>query len=188
MVTALVLAGNAADFDFVPGILIGEPGLFHHGPTHSLFAAAVFGALAAPFARWIGFGSARRCAAVMALAYASHVILDMMATDDLWPSAVPLFWPISNEMINLPLGLFVAIRLDPAADGFVQGLLSAHNANALLWEFVIVISALVLARVARPALARQAAPRSAAARDRSGRPGRARPSAPSGNTAAPDRE
>ena len=188
MVAALVVAGNAADFDFLPGILIGEPGLFHHGPAHSLFAAAVFGALAAPFARWIGFDSVRRCGVVMALAFASHVFLDMMATDDGWPSAVPLFWPISNEMIYLPLGLFVAIRVDPGVDGFIQSLLSAHNAHALLWEVAIVIVALALTRVTRPALSPPAHSPSTAGPDRSGRQGTERRPAPSGSTAAPDRE
>ena len=149
MFAALVLAGNAADFDFIPGILIGEPGLFHHGPMHSLFAAAAFGAFAAPFARWLGFRSIWRCGVLMALAFASHLFLDMMASDDGAPSAVPLFWPLSDQMISLPFTPFIAIRLDPAVDGFVQSLLSAHNANALLWEFVIVSLAMALARAAR---------------------------------------
>ena len=188
LLVALVVAGNAADFDFIPGILIGESGLFHHGPSHSLFAAVGFGALAAPFARWLGFDSARRCGVMMALAFASHVVLDMMATDDGWPSAVPLFWPISNEMVHLPLGMFVAIRIDPAADGFIQSLVSAHNANALLWESVIVIVALALTRVARVAASARAPGRSTAGQDRSGPRDTATRSAPPGNTAAPDRE
>jgi hypothetical protein len=188
LAAALVVAGNAADFDFIPGILIGEAGLFHHGPAHSLFAAVLFGALAAPFGRWIGFSSVRRCGVVMALAFASHVLLDMMATDDGRPSAVPLFWPISSDMVHLPVSLFVAIRLDPAVDGFIPSLVNAHNANALLWELVIVIFALALTRVTRPAPPPPAPPQSAADQDRSGRWGTARTAAPSGSTAAPDRE
>ena len=31
------------DFDFLPGILIGEPGAFHHGASHSLTSAVIFG-------------------------------------------------------------------------------------------------------------------------------------------------
>lgn len=149
MFAALVVAGNAPDFDFIPGILIGEPGLFHHGPMHSLLAAAAFGAVAAPFARWLGFRSMWRCAVIMTLAFASHLFLDMMAVDEGGPSAVPLFWPLSDAMISLPLGVFIAIKLDPAVEGFVQSLLSAHNGNALVWEFVVVSVAMALVRVAR---------------------------------------
>lgn len=149
---ALVVAGNAADLDFVPGILAGEPGLYHHGPVHSLLAAIVFGALAAPFARWLGLASARRCGLLMGAAFASHLLLDMLASDDGRPSAVPLFWPLSNAMISLPLPLFIAIRVDPAVDGFVGGLLSTHNWNAIVWELVIVTVSLALALLARRAL------------------------------------
>jgi membrane-bound metal-dependent hydrolase YbcI (DUF457 family) len=188
MSAALVFAGNAADLDFIPGILIGEPGLFHHGPTHSLLAAAIVGVLAAPFARWIGFGSARSGGLALALAFASHLLLDMMAVDDGRPSAVPLFWPISSEMIYLPLGLFVAIRIDPAAPGFITSLLTAYNAKALVWEVTIVIVALALIRAAYPALLRPDRPRSTASRDRNGRRGTARTPMPSGSTPSPDRE
>lgn len=94
----------------------------------------------------------------MALAFASHLFLDMMAADDGRPSAVPLFWPLSDRMVTLPFTPFSAIRLDPGVDGFVQSLLSAHNANALMWEFGIVLLVVSLTSVARRARSQPARP------------------------------
>ena len=38
----ILIAGVAPDFDFLPGILIGDPNRFHHGPTHSILAGILF--------------------------------------------------------------------------------------------------------------------------------------------------
>jgi membrane-bound metal-dependent hydrolase YbcI (DUF457 family) len=45
------LAAVAADFDFIPGILIGNPGRFHHAQSHSITFAVLAGVLAALIAR-----------------------------------------------------------------------------------------------------------------------------------------
>ena len=50
--TCMVLA-NAADLDFIPGILVGRPELFHHSFTHSFTMAAAVGIFsAAAFKLW----------------------------------------------------------------------------------------------------------------------------------------
>jgi len=38
----ILTAAVAPDFDFLPGILIGDPNRFHHGPSHSITAALLF--------------------------------------------------------------------------------------------------------------------------------------------------
>ena len=44
-----VFAANAADLDFIPGLLSGDPNRYHHGISHSLgfaaLVAVVFGLL-----------------------------------------------------------------------------------------------------------------------------------------------
>ena len=45
------LAAVAADFDFIPGILIGNPGRFHHAQSHSVTFAVLAGVVAALIAR-----------------------------------------------------------------------------------------------------------------------------------------
>ena len=49
-VSCMALA-NAADLDFIPGILVGNPDLFHHSFTHSFTAAAAVGLGVALFAK-----------------------------------------------------------------------------------------------------------------------------------------
>jgi LexA-binding, inner membrane-associated putative hydrolase len=50
MGTTLV-ASIVPDFDFLPGILMGEPGAFHHGISHSVGFAFLFGTLVFAFLR-----------------------------------------------------------------------------------------------------------------------------------------
>ena len=34
-IVLVILVSNLPDFDFIPGILLGEPNRFHHGISHS---------------------------------------------------------------------------------------------------------------------------------------------------------
>src|SRR5262245_2242945 len=79
----LLLAGavapaNAPDLDFVPGILMGRPGLFHRGVTHTLAAVLVVTLVAwligrqRPLAGWTPVRAALWVGAV----YGSHLLLD----------------------------------------------------------------------------------------------------------------
>lgn len=71
---AFVFAANAADMDFLPGFLIGNPNLFHHGPTHALIAAVVFGLLAAAVARLSAFEAIGRFGFLMGLSYLTPAV------------------------------------------------------------------------------------------------------------------
>ena len=45
---ALIFLANAADLDFVPGILTGQPVAYHHGVSHSFLFAAIMTAMVTP--------------------------------------------------------------------------------------------------------------------------------------------
>ncbi|HLD50258.1 MAG TPA: metal-dependent hydrolase [bacterium] len=89
-VSCIVLA-NAADLDFIPGILVGNPDLFHHSFTHSFTAAAVTGLLFALAAKIWKKREFMRTFLISSLAYSTHVALDFL----LDRSALPLFWPLT---------------------------------------------------------------------------------------------
>jgi membrane-bound metal-dependent hydrolase YbcI (DUF457 family) len=136
---ALVVAANAADLDFLPGVLLGvRPDLFHHDAFHSLLAAVLCGLGAGFFARAFGSPYGFRWGWLTAVAYASHLLLDMLATLGRPMYGVPLYWPVSDVRQNLPLDLFLDITRDPSADGFVQSLLTAHNWEAVVRELVVL--------------------------------------------------
>lgn len=101
---AVTLAGSIVpDFDFLPGIIIGEPAAFHHGVSHSLAFALLFGAVLVVCFRYYGQKKiATRAALLGGLAYAFHIVLDAVSAYQ----AVPMMWPLSNVRIGINLDLF----------------------------------------------------------------------------------
>jgi membrane-bound metal-dependent hydrolase YbcI (DUF457 family) len=144
---ALVFAANAPDLDFIPGILIGEADRFHHGPAHSLGAAVLFGLgmfIAARLAR------ARRpihFALWMALAFSSHLFLDMFSLDKRPPNGVPLLWPLTDRYFVVAYPLFLDIQRTAHEPNFLLSLIREHNLRAMFWELVIMGLVLAVSRL-----------------------------------------
>ena len=138
----LSLAGFAAiapDLDFLPGLLIGDINRFHHGASHSLGAAAIFGALVALVAG-ARTESRTRLGLLAAALYASHLVLDLFTVHTRPPTGQPLLWPISSEYFALARPFLYGIR-HRAGDGlmsFVLDVMSMHNVSAALREILFV--------------------------------------------------
>jgi membrane-bound metal-dependent hydrolase YbcI (DUF457 family) len=134
------LAAGAADFDFIPGILIGNPGRFHHAQSHSITFAVLAGVLAALIARKSRF----HWASLVGLGYASHLILDFLTFDDSVPQGIPILWPFLSDVFNSPVTLFLNT---PWGSGLV---LNGHNFELLVREVGILglffVGALLYAR------------------------------------------
>jgi membrane-bound metal-dependent hydrolase YbcI (DUF457 family) len=118
------LAAVAADFDFLPGLMLGHLSHFHHQQSHSIMFALFAALLAMLFAK----EGRSRWAVLVGLAYASHLALDLLTFDDSPPHGIPIFWPWSAEVFQSPVTLFPNV---PWGGGFV---LSAHNVNLLVRE------------------------------------------------------
>ena len=103
VIGALIVAANAADFDFIPGLLVGDSGRYHHGPAHSLVAAAVVGLIGAWIGRRIQLPSPGRFGVVMALAFATHLALDMMSIGKEVRHGVPAFYDIRELIRGRPM-------------------------------------------------------------------------------------
>jgi inner membrane protein len=144
----IVLATNAADLDFAAGMLLGDVERFHHGPSHSLLAAGLFGIAAGLIARWVKADRPGNFGALLGLAYASHLLLDMMSTNGQPPLGVPLFWPVSETRVNLPLNLFLDITRRSRASNFLASLVSWHNGRAIVQEALVMGACVALLRVA----------------------------------------
>jgi inner membrane protein len=136
MFLAFVVIANMPDLDFLPGLFINEPNRYHHGISHSLGAAVLISGMiallckAAPFRTFgVTFVSA------MAL-YSSHLALDMLCLDARPPLGIPLFWPISNNYLQVPV--LPPVRhalLDHASIGkFIADAFSIHNLMVVLTE------------------------------------------------------
>lgn len=126
-------AGMAADLDFLPGLLVGQPSRYHHWATHSLAAAVVFALLVAPLAAR-AVGSTGRCAALLLAAYGSHLVLDWLTVDSTVPRGIPILWPVSTAVFQAPVPLFTDIHHGASWEKFVNW----HNAAAALREALLV--------------------------------------------------
>jgi inner membrane protein len=142
-----IFAANAPDLDFAPGLIAGDADRFHHGPTHSLAAALVFGLAVFLVARVVSPRSALRVGGILFLAYVSHLLLDMMSIDTRPPRGVPFFWPLTSEHFAFPIELFRDIKRDGAAGNFFSSLLVKYNAYSVLREFVVMGTLLAVGRL-----------------------------------------
>ena len=122
------LAAIAADFDFIPGILIGNPGRFHHAQSHSVTFAILAGVLAALIASKSRF----HWASLVGLGYASHLILDFLTFDDSAPHGIPIFWPFVHDVFQSPITLF------PNVAWGSRSLLTAQNLDLLIRELGLI--------------------------------------------------
>ena len=146
---ALVFSANAPDLDFIPGILIGDPGRFHHGAAHSLFAAAMLGVGAAILAQRAGWSSPRRFGLLVGLAFTVHLLLDMLSTDNGIRHGVPLLWPLYDEGLSFPFAIFLDIKRDTLVTSFVHSLLLRENIDSMVREVVVIGIALVTVYVVK---------------------------------------
>ena len=94
----LVILGSCSpDLDFLPGIFLGNPSRFHHGPFHSLGMAVALsltaGVLIAFFGKRLSFS--KTTSFVFALIF-FHFVLDFFTEDFKPPFGFPLFWPLSE--------------------------------------------------------------------------------------------
>lgn len=131
-------ASLAPDLDFVPGMLLDDPGRFHHGASHSIGAAALGALLGAALGRATGLGPCPG-AFVCGLAVLLHVVLDALAVDTSVPYGVPLFWPLDGRYVIGGFTPFLDIHRDQAGTAtFFRTLLVAHNVRAVLLEAVLL--------------------------------------------------
>ncbi len=140
-----ILAGNAPDLDFVPGLLVGDINRFHQGASHSFAAAAVFALITASLAPWFRVLRPRIIAAVFA-AYVSHLIVDLFCRDARLPYGIPLLWPFDAGHFASPLTVFSGIRHGVPGDSLavaLQEILSPANLAALGMELAVMLPILI---------------------------------------------
>ena len=116
LLVVTLLSSIAPDFDFLPGILQGDMRAFHHGISHSLGFALLFGILMLLVARRLVNGDAASVSLLAVLAYSSHVLLDLLNVNP-GTRGVPLLWPLSPEQLGFSLRLFGRFRYRDLSDG-----------------------------------------------------------------------
>jgi membrane-bound metal-dependent hydrolase YbcI (DUF457 family) len=142
VLSATLLGSMVPDFDFLPGILIGNPPAFHHGISHSLGFALLFGTVVFLILRYFRHSDITTRAALMAtFAYGFHAVLDAASVGE-GAKAVPLLWPFSPHEFGINLDLFGHFHHDGLEDG-IWSVVRRENLPALMRE-VTVLGSLVL--------------------------------------------
>jgi len=130
---------NAADLDFIPGILIGQAGRFHHDLSHSFGAAILVGLLSALGMRLWKKRGALKAFLISCPAYASHIILDLSNGHC---KGMPLFWPLSSHRFSLDfkVGYLDKAKSIETADlgGFLEHLVSEVSVKRFTLEIIFV--------------------------------------------------
>ena len=137
-----LVASVAPDFDFLPGILIGKMGAFHHGISHSLTFALLFGALVFLVVRRVDKTVAVQASFLATFSYALHVILDLIGVNE-GTRGVPIFWPLSDEKLGFGLNLFGHFRWGDIRDG-LETIIRPENIMPVLREILVVGSVVML--------------------------------------------
>jgi inner membrane protein len=141
LIPLYLLAANAADLDFLPGLLVGDANRYHHRVSHSIGFAIIFALVFSLFPvllkrdvswRWRNF-------AILFCLYCSHIGLDYFATDGGFPYGVAVFWPVSGEFYISPIALFADIRRSPFSIDFFPSLFSLHNLRAVSIEVLLLL-------------------------------------------------
>jgi len=98
-----------ADLDFLPGLAIGDPARFHHGPSHSVavLTAMALGILAC----WSRIRPLeKRDVALVLGAVLSHLVIDFFTDDPGIRRGLPLAWPLSTGRVLSPLWVIPAVE------------------------------------------------------------------------------
>lgn len=144
----LLLCGLLAvlpDFDFLVGIIEGDPNRYHHGISHSVFFGVVVSLVFA-----VVFFPRDRAGIYSVLFFfvlLSHLLLDFFSLDRSAPYGMKLFWPFSDDHYISPQTIFIDIRRVNRNTEFFQSLVTnTHNYWAVLREILILIPPMLAAR------------------------------------------
>lgn len=133
---------TAPDLDLIPGILQGQPILYHSGISHSFGFAVGLSLIMALILKWFGW-SFRRTLLMGLIAYSSHLLLDPLGPDGREPYGIPLLWPLSSETFLSPIPLLPGVHHANSSSAsiakVVSGVLSLHNVMAIGIEVLLIV-------------------------------------------------
>lgn len=136
-----IIVAVSPDFDFVPGLVMGNPALFHQGITHSLGFALLVSVVIAGlcYVRGVSF---QFIFTLCFVAYLSHLLIDFFGHDLRPPYGIPLLWPVSETYFISPKPIFWGVHHAPSTYAsireWVDGIVGMHNLHAIGVEIALL--------------------------------------------------
>src|SRR5919108_5246228 len=153
-----IFMATAADLDFLPGIIVGRPHLYHHTITHSLVFAFIASLVIAGIVS-IRMKPFSRIFSLCFISYLSHIFIDFFEFSGHHShrggisGGMPLFWPISKEKFFSPIALYLAFHYDrlPSASTmeWIKSMLDLYNFSAIVHEVVLILPFILLGQLYR---------------------------------------
>jgi inner membrane protein len=126
------------DLDFLPGLLIGHPNVYHHGWTHSIVFCAAAAALITAILALAGKPNVLMTGGVCFIVLLSHLALDCLSMDRLPPRGLQVFWPFSDRYVFSPVAIFLDVNKGLDNGTFLLRLATFHNVKTVLVEMVLL--------------------------------------------------
>jgi membrane-bound metal-dependent hydrolase YbcI (DUF457 family) len=152
LLAAAVVLANGPDIDFLPGLLIGQPGAFHRGFTHTLGAAVLVGMTIWLVSRLMGrrARSTWRVSCWATAVYASHLLVDFVTMDSHPPYGARFLWPLSDSYYLAPVTPLREIIIDPSGRlAFLRSLVQPHTLGVWAEEIGVLLAVVALVHAAR---------------------------------------
>lgn len=124
------------DFDFAPGILIGDYDAFHNSYSNSIIVGLLLALLVGLVARISRRPQPFFWLLITFLAYELHVLMDYFGAG----RGAMLFWPITDERYVSPVKLFYGLHRS-------DGLWSIRHLWTVLTEAIFAVALIVLANL-----------------------------------------
>ena len=149
MIWMCMFMAIAPDLDFIPGLVLGQPALYHQGISHS-FGCALTVSLALAWLYGHGGRAFVGTCVALFLSYSSHLAIDFFAPDGRVPYGQPLLWPIEHSHYISPFAIFWGFHHAGSASSstfqWVTSIFSLHNLGAIAVELAIMSPIIVLTR------------------------------------------
>jgi inner membrane protein len=150
LLAAAVALASAPDLDFLPGLLVGQPGAYHRGVTHTVGAAVLAAVVAFVLARRYLHARPGAVATWVGGVWASHLLLDLISADVVAPHGGRFLWPLSEEFYIAPVTLLPEIVIDGSGTvAFFASLVGSDTWLAWASDVAVLALALVSAAVVR---------------------------------------
>ncbi len=142
-----LLMGIAPDFDFLPGILLGHPALYHQGISHSIGFAFISSLILAWLYNFKG-GAFLGDWGRFGLSYCSHLVMDFFAPDGRLPYGEPLLWPITSSHYLGPFAIFRGFHhagsTSASTAEWFAGIFQPYNLVAIGIELIVFLPLLLI--------------------------------------------